>query len=174
MKEKLLILDKALKTNFVALYSLLNLPLLNDEITSLEQRYKVQLPPELKLFYRWKNGQRLYQEMAFINGLCFFPLEEMLILYTKEATLHGFATGQFPFLGNTSGYRSFICYDTNGQYNGKKGEIFQLNSSESFDEDIAINMETFISQINQYIQSISPKKQNGEIDMFFNSVKRTR
>ncbi|MDN5289083.1 MAG: benzoate transporter [Mucilaginibacter sp.] len=152
----------------------LNPSLYNDQITALERRYKVQLPQNIKLLYRWRNGQTADESVFFVSGYRFFTLEEMLLIrLDAEKNNYKLKQNQFPLFGTTTGFRSFICYDQDGLYNHHPGEIFCYNHNEPFDEDIAPSLESFISAINRYYENTPRKLMDEDFTIYFYGTKRT-
>src|SRR5688572_17476223 len=80
MQTELTILDNHLKTKRPDFYRTLNPPLTDQQIIALEQEFKITLPPQVKLLYKWKNGQA--DTKRFVNNSEFLSLESALETYS--------------------------------------------------------------------------------------------
>jgi len=78
MKTQLSLLDEHLKKNRPEFYVTLNSPLTENEIQSLEKKYNIVLPADLKLLYSWKNGQADNSFESFANNSTFMSLDNVL------------------------------------------------------------------------------------------------
>ncbi|WP_336690747.1 MULTISPECIES: SMI1/KNR4 family protein [unclassified Chryseobacterium] len=59
-------------------YSQLNNPLTDEQIDTLEDYYKLQIPTDLRILYKWKNGQNMNCYDSFVNNSMFIPLNQAL------------------------------------------------------------------------------------------------
>lgn len=170
IRELLYSLEGHLQHFRPALIRELHSGLTNDEITVMERRYKKILPAALKSLYRWHNGQDLSGTEAFVNGYYFFPLDKMLQLLQEGKSED--LKGCFPIFGNVSGsYPSYICYNMNTRENWGMEAVFCRYLDEPFDEEVAENLEMFLTKLNNHYQQASSKE---KCDLFINFYGKKR
>ncbi len=131
-------LDTWLRENRAGYYSQL-LPALTDEkIIEFEEALGVSLPPDFKLFYKWKNGQPSGNYDSFIFNLTLMPDQEILeaVQIGKELLECGdfdrenwWSSKWIPFLSNGGG--NHYCLDLEGTFSGKVGQILEFIHDDS-------------------------------------------
>jgi len=134
-------------------YKTLNGPLNNSEIELLEEKYKIQIPSNLKKLYKWKNGQNQNCYEAFVNNAMFMSLEDVLEAAEEFTSMIGsdfeienwWNENWLPIFHNGGG--SYICYDLGGIFTGKKGQMIEYWNKDNDRNIIAGNLEDFINQI---------------------------
>ena len=70
-------------------YEALKNPLGDNDIKVLEEKYKIQIPNDLKELYKWKNGQNEDCYEAFVNNSMFMPLEDVLESWEELTSMIG-------------------------------------------------------------------------------------
>lgn len=149
-------------------YSNLNPPLDDHDIQSLERKYNIQIPEDLKILYLWKNGQESGCYEAFVNNSMFIPLEEALeiaqeltgMIETDFEMENWWNENWIPVFHNGGG--SYICYDLKGIFTGNKGQILEFWNRDNDRNVIASSLTHFLNQLNLYYE-----EQSGEFDEFF-------
>ena len=163
MKELINRLNNQLERLRPDYYQTLKSPLNDSEIELLEEKYKVQIPNNLKELYKWKNGQDQNCYEAFVNNSMFMPLEDVLDSAEEFTSMIGsdfeienwWNESWFPIFGNGGG--SYICYDLGGIFTGDKGQLIEYWNRDNDRNVIASNLETFISQIVKYYDNNKPE-----------------
>jgi cell wall assembly regulator SMI1 len=169
VKEKIQILDTHLSTLRPEFYPSLKQPLHNNEINSLEEKYKIKIPDDLKVFYKWKNGQNEDCYTAFVNNSIFIPLDQALEIAIENTSMIGldfeienwWNEKWIPIFHNGGG--DYICYDFGGIFTGQKGQLIEFWHADNDRNVIAPTLEAFISQINYYYEM----KENIDFDERF-------
>lgn len=159
MKELVEGLNKQLETSRLDYYQNLKEPLKEEEIEILEEKYKVQIPNDLKELYKWKNGQNHDCYEAFVNNSTFMPLEDVLESAEEFTSMIGYDfeienwwnENWLPIFGNGGG--SYICYDLGGIFTGNKGQLIEYWNRDNDRNVIAPNLKTFISQLVDYYEN---------------------
>lgn len=149
-------------------YSNLNAPLDDHDIQSLERKYNIQIPEDLKTLYLWKNGQESGCYEAFVNNSMFIPLEEALeiaqeltgMIETDFEMENWWNENWIPVFHNGGG--SYICYDLKGIFTGNKGQILEFWNRDNDRNVMAFSLTHFLNQLNLYYE-----EQSGEFDEFF-------
>jgi cell wall assembly regulator SMI1 len=167
MQHELSTLDKHLQTKRAEYYRQLNPPLTDQRIQELEKEYKIRLPANVKLLYKWKNGQSEYKR--FVNNCAFTPLEDALENYAMltEMIGHDFTIKNWwnenwiPLFDNGGG--DYICVDIAGIFTGAPGQIVDFWHDEPRRNVIAPSLEAFIAALNKYYETTKPES----FDEFF-------
>jgi cell wall assembly regulator SMI1 len=173
MQKELTILDNHLKTKRPDFYGTLNPPLTDQQITALEQEFKITLPPQVKLLYKWKNGQAANER--FVNNSEFMPLESALETYSILTPMigHDFEIKNWwnenwiPLFDNGGGDN--ICVDMSGTFTGNAGQIIEFWHADPDRNVIAPSLEAFIAALNKFYDTTPPANFDeyfkiGEID----------
>ncbi|KAJ53004.1 cell wall assembly regulator SMI1 [Clostridium tetanomorphum] len=169
MQNQLEILDTYLRKLRPDFYSELNDPLKENEIKDLEAKFNVILPEDLKLLYKWKNGQKGNCYESFANNSTFIPLEEALNS-AKELTSmidsdfdidNWWNENWIPILENGGG--DSICYDIAGIFTNEKGQLIEFWHEDNDRNVIAPNLKSFIEAINRFYET----KEAKDFDEYF-------
>lgn len=142
-------------------YPNLGTSLSDEEIKELEEKYKVQLPENLKSLYQWKNGQADGCYEAFVNNSMFIPLDQALDTAQELTSMIGFDfeidnwwnEKWIPIFHNGGG--DYICYDTGGLFTGQAGQLIEFWHADNDRNVISPNLEVFIQTLNSYLNTIS-------------------
>lgn len=159
LRALLLRLDASIRKNDPALYATLQAPLTEAEIQALEKKYKTEVPAELRELYRWKNGQRFDDNTKSLFGnKTFMTLEEALMnrdelndLTTSEQTEDQFKIRNWwrvswiPVFENGGG--DYLCFDTEGTFTGKPGQIVDYYHSETYRRVVSPSLSAFLEAI---------------------------
>jgi cell wall assembly regulator SMI1 len=167
MQHELSALDKHLQTKRPEYYSTLNPPLTDLQIGDLEKKFDIQLSANVKLLYRWKNGQSEYKR--FVNNCAFMPLESALESYEILTSMigHDFTIKNWwnerwiPLFENGGG--DYVCVDIAGIFTGLPGQVVDFRHDEPARNIIAPSLEVFIATLNKYYETTKPE----EFDEFF-------
>jgi cell wall assembly regulator SMI1 len=173
MKELISKLDNQLKELRPNYYQKFEAPLNKGEIELLEDKYKIQIPDDLKELYKWKNGQAMICNEAFVNNSMFMSLEDVLESAEEFTSMIGsdfeienwWNENWLPIFGNGGG--SYICYDLGGIFTGNKGQLIEYWKGDNDRNVIAPNLETFISQLVKYYDNNKPE----DFDEYFHIKK---
>ncbi|MGS2763144.1 SMI1/KNR4 family protein [Sinomicrobium pectinilyticum] len=168
METTLANLEHRLKENRADYFRCLQPPLTINEICHLEEKYQVKLPGDLKALYQWKNGQKNDCYKAFVNNSMFIPLGEVLDIAAELTSMIGFDFDVenwwneqwIPVFHNGGG--DYICYDTGGVFTGRKGQLIEFWHADNNRNVIAPSLTVFLSQLNNYYQSVP----NGKFDEY--------
>jgi cell wall assembly regulator SMI1 len=169
MKETLAKLDEFIKDFRPNYYENLNPPLSRKQIEELENKYKIVLPNDLQELYLWKNGQSPNCYESFVNNSEFTSLEEVLETAAEFTLMIGtdfeienwWNAHWLPIFHNGGGSR--ICYDLQGIFTKKKGQILEFWKADNDRNVIAPDLNAFLRQIVDYYQTIKVK----DFDEFF-------
>lgn len=169
MNEVIKKLDNYLSTWRPEFYGSLRPPLEDNEIENLEKKYNVQLPDDLKMLYKWKNGQVDTDYSSFVNNSMFIPLEEALNTSSELTSMIGFDfeienwwhAKWMPVFHNGGG--DYICYDCGGLFTGQEGQIIEFWHADNDRNVIAPTLEAFISRLNHYFETNQPQ----DFDTYF-------
>ncbi|MGV3611407.1 MAG: SMI1/KNR4 family protein [Fluviicola sp.] len=132
---------------------------LNDQqIDSLQEKYKIQLPQDLRELYKWKNGQDDSSYEAFVNNSTFIPLEEALEIAAEMTSMigHDFEIENWwnekwiPIFHNGGG--DYICYDSGGVFTGKAGQIIEFWHADNDRNVISPSLESFLENLNDFYE----------------------
>lgn len=162
MQHQLTTLDQHLSQLRPELYTHLNAPLTAEAIAALEKTYAITLPEDLKALYQWKNGQRDDCYEAFVNNSSFLPLQEALEVAKEMTGMIGYDfdvenwwhAAWIPVFHNGGG--DYICYDTEGIFTGRKGQLIEFWHRDGDRNVIAPDLESFLQAINQYYGETAP------------------
>lgn len=124
-------LDALLRAHRPAYYAQLNPPASAAALAAFEARFQLTLPPELRQWFGWHDGQRA---MCF-DGLVGFhelpSLEDMAesmrinreLLADGDFVANWWRPGWLPFLSNGSG--NHLCLDLEGTFTGYPGQLIE-------------------------------------------------
>ncbi|MGX7666746.1 SMI1/KNR4 family protein [Flavobacterium pedocola] len=152
-------LDNNISTLRPDFYNCLKKPLDETAITKLEEKFKVQIPDDLKALYQWKNGQSDDCYDSFVNNSMFIPLNQSLAIAKELTAMIGtdfeienwWNENWLPVFDNDGG--SYICYDLSGIFTGEKGQLLEFWKSDNDRNVIAPNLESFLIQLNNYYET---------------------
>lgn len=169
MSENTQKLDENLSTLRPEFYASLQQPLADIEINSLEEKHKMQIPSDLRAFYKWKNGQVDNCYESFVNNSMFIPLEQALAIATELTSMIGYDfeienwwnEKWIPIFHNGGG--DYICYDLGGLFTGQRGQLLEFWHADNDRNVIAPNLETFIYKINYFYAT----RQKQDFDEYF-------
>ena len=164
MEDQLAALDNCLRTLRPEFYSALNEPVSEAEVQTLEAKFNTKLPEDLKLLYRWKNGQDQACYDVFVNNSVFLPLEEALDITSELTTMIGldfeienwWNENWIPIFNNGGG--DLICYDCQGIFTGNAGQLIEFWHADNDRNVIAPNLESFIAAINHFYKTTGDDK----------------
>ena len=159
MDETLQLLDINLRNLRPDFYLQLNPPLTDFELGQLEVKYKLVLPADLKLLYKWKNGQADSCCDSFVNNSVFIPLDTALDSAKESTSMIGFDfeienwwnENWIPIFNNGGG--DCICYDCCGVFTGKVGQLIEFWHADNDRNVIAPSLLTFVEKINKYYET---------------------
>ncbi|MFC0780208.1 SMI1/KNR4 family protein [Flavobacterium sp. HJSW_4] len=159
MESTLQKLDQNLSSLRPEFYESLKEPLKDTEIESLENRYNIVLPEDIKALYKWKNGQENSSFESFVNNSTFIALEESLDIASENTSMIGFDfeienwwnAKWIPLFHNGGG--DYICYDCEGTFTGNSGQIIEFWHADNDRVVIAPNLKAFLSQLNFYFEN---------------------
>lgn len=140
-------------------YEALKNPLGDNDIKVLEEKYKIQIPNDLKELYKWKNGQNEDCYEAFVNNSMFMPLEDVLESWEELTSMIGsdfevenwWNENWLPVFQNGGG--SYICYDLKGIFTGNQGQLVEFWNKDNDRNVIAANLEAFLFQLVDYYKN---------------------
>jgi len=169
MNKSLQKLDKYLLALRPEFYASLKQPLNDDEIDTLEEKYKTKIPNDLQTLYKWKNGQDYNCYDAFVNNSIFLPLEQALETAIENTSMIGldfeiknwWNEKWIPIFHNGGG--DYICYDFGGLYTGQQGQLIEFWHTDNDRNVIAPTLEAFISRLNHYYDT----RQKDDFDEYF-------
>lgn len=169
MKEIIQKLDVLLSNARPEFYEGLNEPLSDNEISSLEKKFDVKLPDDLKTLYKWKNGQSEDNFEAFVNNSMFVSLEEALETCNDYSEMIGvdfeienwWNEKWIPIFHNGGG--DHICYDLKGLFTGNQGQMIEFWQADPDRNVIAPNLSSFLAKVNEYYE----ENQEEDFDEFF-------
>jgi cell wall assembly regulator SMI1 len=169
MEEIIKQLDRHLMTLRPEFYANLQQPLNDNEIDSLEEKYKIKIPIALRTLYKWKNGQDDNCYEAFVYNSTFIPLDQALDTATENTSMIGldfeienwWNEKWIPIFHN--GGSNYICYDFGGLFTGQQGQLIEFWHADSDRNVIAPTLEAFICKLNEYYDS----KQKNDFDKYF-------
>jgi len=147
-------IDQYLKVERAEYYAVLNPPLTDEDIATIEEKYNIKLPADLKALYQWKNGHGAeYTSAYFIDFNQFFSLDISLSVAREHTEMFGCElTPQnwwnkhwIPILmeGN-----DFYCYDLEGAFTGNKGQIIRFRSNNHYRQVVAPSLTKFLKYVN--------------------------
>lgn len=156
-------------------YKSLNEPLNDKHIEALEKKYNIVLPEDVKVLYKWKNGQADTRFESFVNNSMFISLEDALNTASENTSMIGFDfeienwwnAKWIPLFHNGGG--DYICYDCDGTFTGHAGQIIEFWHADNDRNVIAPNLESFLSQLNLYYEI----NKNKDFDEYFEVEKST-
>ena len=163
MQKQLEVLNRLLQTANPKFYSELTPPLNETEIQVLEAKFNVTLPADLKLLYKWKNGQNQNCYKSFVNNSMFLPLEDSLAAAQELTGMIGldfeienwWNQRWLPIFDNGGG--DLICYDLEGIFTGEKGQLIEFWHADNDRNVIAPTLESFIEAINHALETANPQ-----------------
>lgn len=169
MKTEINKLDNYLREKRPEYYSMLQSPLTEKEISTLESKYNINLPSDLRELYLWKNGQSQEIYEAFVNNSMFEPLEDVLAGNTELTKMIGYDfeienwwnKNWLPIFSNGGG--NYICYDLKGIFTNKKGQLIEYWNGDNDRPVIAPNLVNFLNSLNQYYAKTS----TNDFDKYF-------
>lgn len=156
-------LDSQIARTRTDYYQVLKEPLNDLEINALEEKYKIKIPIDLRLLYKWKNGQNRNSFESFVNNSMFIPLEETLQIAAENTSMIGtdfeienwWNEKWLPIFHNGGG--DYICYDCHGTFTENKGQLIEFWHGENDRNVISLNLETFISRLTHYYEITEQK-----------------
>ncbi len=156
MTNTILELDRHISSLRPDYYPDLNRALTDEEIASLEFKYSITLPADLKQLYKWKNGQKELSFDSFVNNSTFIPLEQALDTARNNTGMIGsdfdiknwWNEHWIPVFHNGGG--DYICYDAGGVFTGEKGQLIEFWHADNDRNVIAPNLQQFLSGLNDY------------------------
>ncbi|HVI43705.1 MAG TPA: SMI1/KNR4 family protein [Chitinophaga sp.] len=163
MLKHLETLDTQLSALRPSYYSQLAPALTGDAIQALEKKYATTLPSDVRQLYLWKNGQQPNCYEAFVNNSLFVSLEEMLDTAQELTSMIGsdfdvdnwWNAGWLPLFHNGGGSR--ICYDMNGIFTARKGQLIEYWNADSDRNVISPDLDTFLASLSQYYATTPPE-----------------
>ena len=169
MDETIQKLDRYLATLRPQYYLKLNEPLDDSQMDKLEDHYKIEIPKNLRLLYKWKNGQDAKCFEAFVNNSMFTPLHQALYDASELTSMIGYDfeienwwNGKWiPILQNGGGDN--ICYDVGGLFTGQQGQLIEFWHEGNDRNVIAPTLKEFLCKLIDYYEM----KQTEEFDEFF-------
>ena len=169
MLKNIQMLDKLLSDLRPEFYAGFQESLNDAEIESLEKKYRITLPEDLRELYKWKNGQRENCFEAFVNNSMFIALEEALETAKEYNAMIGtdfeienwWNKNWIPIFHNGGG--DYICYDCGGLFTGKKGQLIEFWHGENDRNVIAPSLESFVISLIKYYEDTL----QDEFDEFF-------
>ncbi len=174
MEKDLVQLDIYLREKRPGYYNALQKPISEPDIVSLEQQYGVQIPPDLRSLYRWKNGQNYSCYESFVNNSMFESLESTLMTSREYTDMIGFDFDiknwwnekWLPIFSNGGG--SNICYDLQGVFTGNVGQLVEYWNRDNDRNVIAPDLTHFIRALNEYYEETPV----AEFDSYFDITKK--
>lgn len=169
MEELIQILDKYISTLRPDYYLELNEPLDDPQLDKLEKYYKITIPKDLRILYKWKNGQKATCYEAFVNNSMFIPLHQALDSASELTLMIGYDfeienwwnENWVPIFENGGG--DSICYDLKGIFTEQNGQLIEFWHADNDRNVIAPNLESFFSKIIHFYET-KPKE---EFDEYF-------
>lgn len=169
MKETIQQLDVLLSTVRSEFYQYLQDPLDEKQLESLEEKYQIKLPADLRVLYAWKNGQDDSCFEAFVNNSTFIPLEEALEIAKENTSMIGldfeienwWNENWIPIFHNGGG--DYICYDLGGVFTGQKGQLIEFWHADNDRNVIAPSLEAFLGKLREYYEN----KPQEDFDEYF-------
>jgi cell wall assembly regulator SMI1 len=161
--ETILKLDSQIARTRPKYYQALKEPLNDLEINALEEKYKIKVPTDLRLLYKWKNGQSHNSFESFVNNSMFIQLEETLEIAAQNTSMIGsdfemknwWNEKWLPIFHNGGG--DYICYDQDGTFTGNKGQLIEFWHSDNDRNVLSPSLETLISKLNHYYEITEQK-----------------
>lgn len=146
-------LDTSLLISRPEFYTKLNDPLDDSQLDQLEEFYKIEIPKDLRIVYKWKNGQKADCYEAFVNNSMFIPLHQALHDAAELTAMigHDFEIENWwnenwiPIFQNGGG--DSICYDVKGIFTDKKGQLIEFWHADNDRNVIAPTLEIFFEKI---------------------------
>lgn len=122
-------LDELLQRHRPDYYATLNPPATAAELAAFEAQFQLALPPELREWFGWHNGQQGFD--SFFQNNCLQSLdgaaESMRInrelLADGDFVVNWWRPGWVPFLENGGG--DHVCVDLEGTFTGQTGQIME-------------------------------------------------
>jgi cell wall assembly regulator SMI1 len=159
MEEIIKQLEKQLMTLRPEFYTNLQQSLSDSEIDSLEEKYKIKIPIDLRSLYKWKNGQDEDCYDAFVNNSMFIPLEQALETATENTSMIGsdfevenwWNEKWIPIFHNGGG--DYICYDFGGLFTGQQGQLIEFWHADNDRNVISPTLEEFMGQLTNYYKT---------------------
>jgi cell wall assembly regulator SMI1 len=164
--------DHYLKTNRPEYYAILNPPLTDEGITSLEEEYGIKLPADLRALYKWKNGHGEEHFLEkFIDLHQFFSLDLSLKMARELTEMIGLDFTRenwwnkhwIPIFTESSDH---FCYDLEGTFTGNKGQIIEFLHDDSWRPVVAPNLTAFLEHIiSSWPNNICTGFDDGQVQM---------
>ena len=158
MKTEIEFLDKQLSTLRLEFYQQLNPPLTDTDIDSLEERYRMKIHADLRMLYKWKDGQADGNNESFVNNSEFLPLEIALDMAQENNSMkddfpeeNWWNEQWVPFLHNGGG--DYICFDAAGVFTGKENQLIEFWHETGERNVIAPSLASFITALNTYLKN---------------------
>lgn len=169
MDEIIQKLDTYLSTLRPKFYLELNEPLDDSQLDKLEEYYKIKIPNDLRILYKWKNGQKPTCYETFVNNSCFIPLHQALYDASELTPMIGldfeienwWNENWIPIFQNGGG--DSICYDLKGIFTDLKGQLIEFWHADNDRNVISPTLETFLEKIINYYET----RQLEEFDEYF-------
>lgn len=171
MKNTLEKLDQYICEKRPDFYQELNPGLSETEIKALEEKYKRQIPGDLKLLYQWKNGQSEEAYDSFMNNSTFTPLETALEEAQEFTGMIGFDFDVENWWNEhwipvfTNGGGDHICYDAGGIFTGKAGQLVEFWHADNDRNVIAPDLESFLNELNNYYEATGKEDFDGYFEV---------
>lgn len=163
MQELIQKLDKYLLVLRPEYYLELNEPLDDSQLDKLEEHYKIEIPKDLRILYKWKNGQKPNCYEAFVNNSTFVPLHQALYDASELTSMIGYDfeidnwwnENWIPIFENGGG--DSICYDLKGIFTEEKGQLIEFWHADNDRNVIAPTLESLFAKIID-LYEIKPKE----------------
>lgn len=169
MDETIEKLDQYLQVLRPEFYSQLNNPLTDEQIDTLEDYYKLEIPTDLRILYKWKNGQNMNCYDSFVNNCMFIPLNQALFDASELNMMIGtdfeienwWNENWIPIFQNGGG--DSICYDVKGIFTGQKNQLIEFWHADNDRNIISGSLESFLTKLIVFYEA----KDNIDFDEFF-------
>ena len=120
-------LDALLQQHRPAYYAQLNPPASDAELAALEQEFDLALPPELRAWWSWRNGQQGFASL-YGNQCLQSASGAAGTMQVQQELLDDFVPNWWrmawvPFLENGGG--DYLCLDLEGTFTGQPGQLVE-------------------------------------------------
>ncbi|WP_018689092.1 SMI1/KNR4 family protein [Ahrensia kielensis] len=107
-------------------------PLTEEDIVALEHKYETSLPSQVRMLYKWHDGQDLEKFSVFVENMQFQPLESALLTKVDLDSMIGYDfelenwwhPAWLPLFQNGGG--DYIVVDAAGIHTGNKGQLLTV------------------------------------------------
>ena len=122
-------LDELLQRHRPAYYATLNPPATEAGLAAFEAQFQLPLPPELRQWFGWRNGQQGFASLC--QNDCLHSLDSAAdsmrinceLLADGDFVPNWWRPGWVPFLENGGG--DHVCVDLEGTFTGQAGQIME-------------------------------------------------